>query len=391
MSRPLEWLTRAVVRFPLPTVVIAVAAAVVSVWLTMTQLGFRTSRAELLSPTSDYNRRWLEYTKEFGDKEDVVVVVEGESRGEVAAAVKDLCGGLAQRRDLFVAVLHETDGARLRAKGLYYLKSEDLQQIDGFLNQAGPVLHGDWSPLSLGSMAHWTGAAMAGGSEPQRRQILAAMQTELPRVMKGLQTALGQPGSYESPWPNISFSTPLEADFAANRLMSDDGRIGLVLLKFIEEDKQNFAQNSEPIAALRQLTVEVQSRHPGTKLGLTGLPIIEFDEMRSSELSMSLATVLSFLGVLAIMIVAFGGVRHATMAMLTLVMAMLWTCGCIAVMVGHINVLSIAFGSILFGLGIDYGIYYVTRYLQLRKNTESTSEALVATAASTGPGVLTVR
>ena len=58
-------------------------------------------------------------------------------------------------------------------------------------------------------------------------------------------------------------------------------------------------------------------------------------------------------------------------------------------MVGHINVLSIAFGSILFGLGIDYGIYHVTRYLQLRRNTESTSEALVATTASTGPGVLT--
>ncbi len=128
--------------------------------------------------------------------------------------MKDLCGGLAQRSDLFVAVLHETDGARLRAKGLYYLKPEELQQIDGFLNQAGPILQGDWSPLSLGSMAHWTGAAMAGGSEPQRRQILAAMQTELPRVMKGLQAALGQPGSYESPWPNISFSTPLEADFA---------------------------------------------------------------------------------------------------------------------------------------------------------------------------------
>ena len=113
--------------------------------------------------------------------------------------------------------------------------------------------------------------------------------------------------------------------------MSDDGRMGLVLLKFAEEDKQNFAQNSEPIAVLRQLTAEVQSRHPGTKLGLTGLPIIEFDEMRSSESSMSLATVLSFLGVLAIMIVAFGGVRHATMAMLALVMAMIWTCGCIAV------------------------------------------------------------
>ena len=65
--------------------------------------------------------------------------------------------------------------------------------------------------------------------------------------------------------------------------MSDDGRMGLVLLRFVEKDKQNFAQNSESIAVLRQLTAEVQSRHPGTKIGLTGLPIIEFDEMHSSE------------------------------------------------------------------------------------------------------------
>ena len=28
-------------------------------------------------------------------------------------------------------------------------------------------------------------------------------------------------------------------------------------------------------------------------------------------------------------------------------------------------------------MGIDYGIYYVARYLQLRETTESTSEALV--------------
>ena len=92
----------------------------------MTQLGFRTSRAELLSPNSDYNRRWLEYTKEFGDKEDVVVVVEGESREQIIPALDDVCRGLAKRNDLFGAVLHETDAPKLRSKGLYYLKPEEL-------------------------------------------------------------------------------------------------------------------------------------------------------------------------------------------------------------------------------------------------------------------------
>ena len=389
-ARPLQWLTQAAICFPLATLLIAAATLVGATWLTMTKLGFRTSRAELLNPHSDYNRRWLEYTKEFSDKEDVVVVVEGERREQVVRALDEACRGLAQHTDLFAAVLHQTDAPKLRSKGLYYLKPEELLQIDGFLNQAGPVLQGDWSQLNLGGMAHWMSAAVAGGSDSaQSQQILAAMQTELPRVTSGLSAALGQAGEYKSPWPEMSFSTPLAADASCDRLISDDGRTGFILLRLTEEDTQSFAQNAESVKALRQVTAEVQSRFPGTKIGLTGLPIIEYDEMRSSERSMSAATVLSFFGVLAVMIVAFGGVRHATMAMAALVVGMVWACGCIALTIGYVNILSIAFASILLGLGIDYGIYYVTRYLQLRETVASTGQALVETAGSVGPGILT--
>ena len=390
MSRPLEWLTRVVIRFPLATLLIAGAMLMGAAWLTMTQLGFRTSRAELLNPNSDYNRRWLQYTKEFSDKEDVVVVVEGEGRDQIVLALDDVCRQLAGHTDLFGAVLHKTDAPKLRNKGLYYLKPEELRQIDGFLDEAGPMLRGDWSQLNLGGMARWMGAAMAGGSDlSQRQQILAALQTELPRVISGLSAALGQAGEYKSPWPEMSFSNPLAAEAGSGRLMSDDGRMGFILLRLLEEDKQSFAQNAGSINVLRQLTSDVQTRFPGTKIGLTGLPIIEYDEMRSSEKSMSAATILSFLGVLAVMIVAFGGFRHSVMAMAALVVAMVWASGCIALTVGHVNILSIAFTSILMGLGIDYGIYYVARYLQLRENTASTSRALVKAAGTVGPGILT--
>jgi uncharacterized protein len=389
MSRPLEWLTGLAVRFPWTTLGLAAAAVGVSIWLSMTQLGFRTSRAELLSPKSDYNRRWLEYTKEFGDKEDVVVVVEGEGREQIVPALDDVCRRLAERSDLFGAVLHEADAPKLRGKGLYYLKPEEIRQIDGFLNQAAPILKGDWSQLNLGGMARWMGAAMSGGPQSQRQQILTALQTELPRVIGGLTAALNETGSYKSPWPEMSFSNSSAAGAASMRLISDDGRMGFVLLRFLEEDRQSFAQNSGSIKTLRQLTNDVQSQHAGVKIGLTGLPIIEFDEMRSSEKSMSVATVLSFLGVLAVMIVAFGGFRHATMAMTALVVAMVWACGYITLTVGYVNILSIAFASILLGLGIDYGIYFVARYLQQREHTDSTSQALMETAAIAGPGILT--
>ncbi len=388
-SSILAGMTSVVVRFPRTTLLLALLAAGVSVWLCVTQLGFRTSRAELLSPKSDYNRRWIEYTKEFTEKEDVVIVVEGDSREQIVPVMDDVYRRLCRHGDLFGAILHQADAPKLRAKGLYYLKREELQQIDGFLDQASPVLKGDWSPLNLGGMAQWMGGVMASGSPAQQKQIQEAMQTELPRVIGGLSAALGQPGAYQSPWPEMSFSRSLEAEAPSSQLLSDDGKMGFIVLRFLEEDRQSFAQNNQSIKVLRQLTGEVEGQHPGVKIGLTGLPIIEFDEMRSSESSMTYATILSFAGVLLVMIVAFGGFRHATLPMIALVIGTVWTCGYITLTIGYINVLSIAFASILFGMGIDYGIYYIARYLQVRANTESTSDALIQTSAAVGPGILT--
>ncbi|MEN6451684.1 MAG: MMPL family transporter, partial [Thermoguttaceae bacterium] len=385
MSRPLECFTRLIVRFPVAVLTFAAVAVVVSLWLTNTRLGFHTSRTELLSPKSDYNRRWLEYTREFGDKEDVVVVVEGESREKILPALDDACRELARRADLFGAVLHDPDAPGLRAKGLYFLKPEELAQIDGRLDQAGPILAGDWSMLNLGSMAGWMNSAMSAGSQ-DRQRLMSVVQTQLPQALGGLRAALDQAGGYKSPWPEMP--TPAAAAKQSHRLISDDGRMGFILLRLLEEDKQSFAQNNESIKVLRELTAAVKERHPGVQVGITGLPIIEHDEMQSSEASMSVATVLSFVGVLAVMIVAFGGFRHSTMAIVALVAAMIWTCGGVAMVIGHVTILSIAFGSVLLGLGIDYGIYFVARYLHLRRKTDSTEEALVATAGSAGPGIL---
>jgi hopanoid biosynthesis associated RND transporter like protein HpnN len=380
-------LTLVVVRFPTAVLAAAFVAAAVSIWLTVTQLGFHTSRAELMDSRSEYNRRWLDYTNEFGDKEDVVVVVEGEGREQTQPAINDVCLALSQQSHLFAAVLHELDSPKLRQKGLYFLKTEDLQKIDGALSQAAPILQGDWAQLNLGTLRRWMGVAMADGSEAQRQQILATVQNELPRMMQGLQAAFTQDGKYESPWNGITFSTSMDDEPTSGQLLSDDGRMGFVLLKLRQEDKQGFAQNEESITALRRLVADVKAKHTGVKIGLTGLPIIEYDEMKSSNQSMTAATILSFLGVFAVIVLAFGGLRHSLFAMTALVLGMIWACGCITLMIGYVSILSIAFASILFGLGIDYGIYYVSRYLQLRQTVESPSDALVAVAGSAGPGI----
>jgi hypothetical protein len=85
--RPLRLLTRAATRYPRATLGAALALALVGVALAALQLGIRTNRLDLISRESSYNQRWLNYLDEFGDREDVVVVVEGRKAKDVIAAV----------------------------------------------------------------------------------------------------------------------------------------------------------------------------------------------------------------------------------------------------------------------------------------------------------------
>ena len=102
------------------------------------------------------------------------------------------------------------------------------------------------------------------------------------------------------------------------------------------------------------------------KVGLTGLPIMEYDEMQRSQSSMSVATILSFVGVFLVLVAGFGGIRHSLLAMAALLLGLTWSLGYTTLTVGHLNILSSAFGAVLIGLGINYGIYFIARYLQLR-------------------------
>ena len=252
LSKPLEWLTRLVTRFPVATLALAAAATVAALLLTFTRLGFRTSRAELLSPQSEYNQRWLEYTKEFGDKEDVVVVVEGSGPDVVVPVLDEIAVAVVRAGSAYQAVLGEIDLAKVRSKGLYYLKSADLLAIEGFLDKLGPVLHGDWSQLNLNNMAGWMGSAASGAKPAERQQALAAVQEQLGRLCAGLAAALGEPARYQSPWPDMAAAHAALSELGSGHLLENDGRVGFVLLRLTRDDTESFAQNSDAIDALHR-------------------------------------------------------------------------------------------------------------------------------------------
>ena len=392
LGRLLMGLTWLALRFPMATVVLGVAAAVVSLYLAQTRLGFRTSRADLLSPKSDFNRLWVNYTKAFGSAEDVIVVVEAAGHEQVTPVIDELADDLHRETRLWNTVLHKIDLEKLRSKGLYYLKAEELAGVEQFLDRFAPVISGNWSQMNLGSMAAEMGQTLQclqspQAVDPQFQAQSQAAAKQIAAFFDSLVLALGDSAKYQSPFPDMADKMGRDQP-QAQYLLAKQGRMGFIQLKLAAAHNDSFTGNNDAVNALHRIVDRARTRHPDLLIGLTGLPIIEHDEMSSSESSMAVATVLSMAGVVLVVLLGFGGLRHSMLPMAALFLGMIWSLGYTVLTVGHLNILSSAFGAILTGLGINYGIYIVARYIQLREANRTVEDALMETAGTISPGIV---
>lgn len=166
-------------------------------------------------------------------------------------------------------------------------------------------------------------------------------------------------------------------------------KTAVVMLKIKENGKAEFANGTKEVQTLRDILAKVGEEHPETKLSLTGLPIMEFDEMSSSQDTMNVATWLSILGVTLLYTFFFRGLRHPVMAVFALFIGLGWSMAFITFFIGHLNILSISFAVILVGLGIDFGIHFTSCYIEKRQQGTDTREALIRGAEQVGPGIVT--
>jgi len=386
LARPFVLLTRLIIAYPVTTIALMLGLAGIGCYLTATKLGYQTSRMDLLNPKSNYNRLWTEYINEFGDEDDAVVVVEGAGREQVVPVLQELSAALAREDRLFHAVLHEVDLGKIRSKGLHYLSPEELAGIDRFLAELGPILGGDWTSLNVGNMAGgMLQHLQATAHKPQQN---AEARDKINRLANSLGESLGQRRRYQSPWPEMPSSFAILSELNSEYMLTKQGQLGFVLLR-LAKGEDSFNHCTEATAALRELIAQSQARHPDVKIGLTGLPIMETDEMQASQTSMFWASLVSMIGVGLLFVAGFGGVRHALLANAVLLVGMAMAFGYAALAVGHLNILSVTFTVTLIGIGIDYGVYYVARYLQLRGDNLNCEAALLETARGAGPAITT--
>ncbi|MDR0869613.1 MAG: MMPL family transporter [Planctomycetaceae bacterium] len=383
---PLVALTRLCCRCPVTVLVLSVALAAFGAYWAYGHLGFKMSRLDLINPNSGFNRLWLDYIDEFGDSDEVIIVAEGKNNVEVIPVLDALSKRVAAFPDEYQGVLHGIDISKIKRKGLHYVPEKELEEITEFAAQSA-VLTKHWEYLAADKML---------GGMMQKKDL-----HEIETYITSLAKAFDATPAYNSPFPaagavggSVAGVPDVVAACSQNDtnyflFPTDNGVMGFVLLKLAKVDKTQMAQGTESINRLRSLIEDIRQKNPGVQIGLTGMPILENDEMRLSSEAMNRATVLALFGVAAVFMAGFGGIRHPLFGMFALIAAFAWTMGYITLVIGHLNILSISFGAMLAGLGTDFSVHYIARYLDLRRAGYGTEEALCETAGEVGPGIFT--
>ena len=144
-------------RFPLAALLAATLLAGISAYLFITRLQYHTQRSDLMGEHSESLQRWKRFVNEFGDDDDMVVVV----RGDDPKAMKEVLDGVAHkieaRPELFDRLFYKVDLRHLQNRALLYLSADQIARIQADLQSMqrllGPGQYG-WQLCTLGSMAN---------------------------------------------------------------------------------------------------------------------------------------------------------------------------------------------------------------------------------------------
>jgi uncharacterized protein len=390
-GRILRGLVRISCLQPRLTVLLAVLLAVLSVAYALRNLGFNTDQSSLL-PRTTFIERYAEYERQFGDLDDLVIVVQAPSLPEAQAYASRLVNEVRARNVPLTKLAYRVDLKQFENRALLYLPKERLEEIrerifdyQEFMEAfaARPTL----DQLVDGTSTQIANAMVTGFIDLGLTEKKASVDLRfIDDLIAQMASRIDRPTPYRSPFGAL-FSVGGADESGAGYFLSEDRKL-LFILSRPQSEAGSFSGNRAAIEQLRKIIRELGQYFPTVRVGVTGKPALASDEMTAAFRDSERATILAFALTLVMLIGAFLRPGKPLVMLGVLAISLCWSIGVATLVVGHLSLFSVMFISIVIGIGIDYGIYFLFRYEEEVFLGRGLREAIETTARRSGSGML---
>ena len=386
-------LARLDVRRPWLVIALAMVLAAGCVLYTWARLEFRTGQDDLISANNRDSRNYLHFTSEFPDLDGLIVVVKVDADPARAERFADM---LAQRlipdKVNVKTVFYRIDAGLTGNSALLFLSDEDLGQLRARLTASLPMLEAYGANPTLATLFgivntqldHATSSMASGGGAGSAPANSGLDSKLLDAILGSMIAEPADPAAKTpSPWNELNPIARQNRAMSDGYLASDNGKY--LLLNIAPGD--GVKDGPDPVDVIQADIDAVRARFPGLDAGMTGGPALARAEESTTQHDMMLGSVLAVAGLIALLVIPFRGVVEPLFAILALLTGVAWSFGFTTLAVGHLNLLSAVFTSVLAGIGINFPIHLMARYDEARRQGLPMPEAVELAVVNTGTGV----
>jgi hopanoid biosynthesis associated RND transporter like protein HpnN len=344
-------------------VIFSLALAVGAGFYTARNFSINTDINKLISPELDWRKRDNQFEDAFDRERLILAVVEAPTPELSSAAAKALTQKLSGDTKNFEAVTPLGSGEFFEKNGLLFLPVEEVGQVTGQLESGAPLIEimaGDPSIRGL------TGALETGLAGIKRGQAkLENAERPFNLIAQTVENVVSK-GTGTFSWRELTSDKPL----------TDADRRSFIEFKPIL-DYNALQPGKDATDAIRQAAKDLNfASEYGARVRLTGpVPMAneEYATVQDGAITNGIGTVLI---VLVILWLALHSAKIIFAVFVNLFVGLSVTTAVGLMMVGSLNLLSIAFAVLFVGLGVDFGIQYSVRYRSERFKNDNLPLAL---------------
>lgn len=159
-------------------------------------------------------------------------------------------------------------------------------------------------------------------------------------------------------------------------------------LMFVNTDIGSGEEQIQNFNKILQEHIDNTPRPTGVKFGITGQPIIRmtiFDLLKRDAVT---TLVVSAVIILLLLFVMERTYTHALLVFAPLSLGLVWTMGTLGWLGIPLSVATVGLSSMILGLGVEYGVFVLTRYNEERDKNISQLESMKTTVHAIGTAVI---
>ncbi|HET9716053.1 MAG TPA: MMPL family transporter [Pseudolabrys sp.] len=370
-----SWVTSVVrfcTRFPWPIIALALIAAVASAVYSARHFAINTDINKLISSDLDWRRREAEFEKAFpGHFGSTLVVINAPTEEYAERAAAELSERLKAQSSLFQSADNLQGNEFFVRNGLLFQPLQDLEGFSKGLGQAAPMISTLVTDPSLRGVTRALSLGLVG---VQNKMVtLDALARPLSLASATVEDVLaGRPSSFS--WLSmLNGHDPARSDL--RRLIEVHPVLDFSALQPGQASSDAIRKAADEL----RLKEKYQAR-----VRLTGSVPMSDEEFATVKEGALINSLLTIGIVLIILWLALKSARIIGAVVITLFVGLAITAALGLMMVGALNMISVAFAVLFVGLGVDFAIQFSVRYRAERHDVLELRPALAQAAEKAG-------